>query len=246
MTPPEPAAFRAMTHPDRHLNLTEITDPADPLLHGFWLPLYRRAFPPEEREHDRVVLDAVARPDRHLLVGVEADTGAPACLARMDDCRPDGLAPFAFLVYLATDDARRGAGLGGAFLERVCDFAAGRGAEWLILEAESPRTVAERGGGAEAVSLARRRLGFYERHGFAALSGVRYRMLVTDPPEDAPPTPEPLEMLLLARTLRGDHELTAGTVRDGAVAVLGAESLTPVPGAVPSLVPPTRHADAAG
>lgn len=228
--------------PAPRLRLHELTPGEADLLDGFWFPLYRRAFPPEERGDESVIRGFLTRPDRRLFAGIDTTTAAPVALARLDDARPEGVAPFAHLVYLATDDSRRGTGLGGEMLRLVEEYARReRAAGWLVLEAESPHVVRQmHPDRPETVELARRRLGFYERHGYKALSGVRYLLTIAAPAPDAPRPGQPLELLLLARSLDGAKPLTADSAYEGCRALWGDAAVLPT--GPFTFVPPTTLA----
>src|SRR5687767_1251281 len=118
---PEPAtATRGGGH-----TFHEIRDAADPLLEGFWLPLYRRAFPADERVHESEHYDALADPDRHLLVAggqdaaATADTPAPVGMARYDLDTDADLGRYGYLMYMAVEERAHSMGHGQALFGEV-------------------------------------------------------------------------------------------------------------------------------
>src|SRR3954453_1498706 len=79
----------------------EIIDPADPVLETFWLPLYRTAFPDDERVPEQQHLNAVSADHEHVVVGFNDDR--PVAMARYDVLEDSAVGPFAYLMYMAVD-----------------------------------------------------------------------------------------------------------------------------------------------
>ena len=106
------------------------------------------------------------------------------------------------LDYLGVTAARRNGGLGGQLLSLLGGFCGGRR---LVAEAELPIP----GGGEDENALRRRRIGFYERCGFApvyemATCGLRWQALVLgDPPP--PGSPELAALMAGHRAVYGSR-----------------------------------------
>src|SRR6266511_5587782 len=80
----------------------EIVNPSDPLFEGFWLPLYRVAFPVDERINESEHAAATTAPNQHLLV--EMNEGQPVAMARYDVLTGPRPRPYAYLMYMAVEE----------------------------------------------------------------------------------------------------------------------------------------------
>lgn len=106
--------------------------------------LLEASFPPVERRTEEGQRALLSRPEYRLLA-CRADGETLALLAEWR------LNHFVFVEHFAVVPGRRGGGLGGRLLEQ---YLAGVNAP-VILEVEPPQT-----------EIAKRRIGFYQRHGF--------------------------------------------------------------------------------
>ena len=149
----------------------EIATTDDELLDAFWLPLYRRSFPADERVPEDEIRQAAASPDGHLLVGCAA--AHPISMARYDVGSDDRGSGFAYLMYMAVDEQAVSRGHGQQMFREIVrrsrtDATRPR---VLIFEVQRPAT-----GGTDAPGLqnAGRRIAFYRRLGAHVLGGVHY------------------------------------------------------------------------
>jgi GNAT superfamily N-acetyltransferase len=187
----------------------EITRPDDPLLGSFWFPLYRRAFPPDERVAEGDHVEAAANGAQHLLVGM--DGSEPVSMARYDVIqRADG-GSFGYLMYMAVDESAVSRGHGQQmFAEILARLAADHAApRLLVFEVQRP----ENSVGAEPHQSADRRIAFYRQLGAYTLDGVDYVQRIPHQP--------PVPMLLMARPMTDD--VTPSEAVDAAMHLFGNE-----------------------
>ena len=167
----------------------EIVDPADPLLDSFWFPLYRRAFPDDERVAEDDHRAAVADPDRHVLVAL--DDGRPVAIARYDVFSESLPAAFAYLMYMAVDERSVSRGHGqqifGEVVRRLTDDPAAP--RVIVFEVQQQAE----SNSPEHHQLPDRRIAFYRRQGSTVLGGVEYVQHV--------PGHAGVPMLIMARPL---------------------------------------------
>ncbi|MDE5607883.1 MAG: GNAT family N-acetyltransferase [Muribaculaceae bacterium] len=160
------------------MNLEKITNSASPLLAQIH-PLYMSAFPAKERRPWESVVQLI-------------DSGSPffTLMAATDDCGdfvgfvslwklPDTY----YIEHLAVAGSCRSRGFGGRILSRMVELAGGQP---LVVEVELPDANAE----------APRRITFYERHGFTAMTDLEYYQ-----PPYAPGLPDVRLMLMATRQL---------------------------------------------
>lgn len=155
-----------------------------------WWEIYRDSFPANEREPASAILDALRR---------QTGIAFRACIGRVTA----GIAtthlllnpPAVFLVYLAIDQARRGAGLGGALLEYAWTVSRARLRErglnpfGMIWEVDSPDLVDD----PDEETSRERRISFFRRHG-----GVPVQQPYVQPPVDGK-DPVPMQLMLRPR-----------------------------------------------
>lgn len=124
-----------------------INNPIPPQAFGQVLDLMQASFPPAERR-DRAGQEKLAsNPLYHLFVLEDAGTDTVCGFIaswQLDSCR--------FIEHFAVDASRRGKGAGGEMLLHFLSQNTGT----VVLEAEPPLD-----------DISRRRIGFYERHGFS-------------------------------------------------------------------------------
>jgi len=108
------------------------------------LRIMGEAFPAAETRDDAGQRALLGRPDYAVYAAGEARVLGFLAVWRLPD--------FDFIEHFAVDAAVRGRGLGGAMLDELL----AQGGRRAVLEAEPPES-----------ELARRRVGFYRRHGFS-------------------------------------------------------------------------------
>lgn len=128
--------------------------------------IYRASIEVSEQKTPEVLAAAVRDP-RYRFVVAERD-GAVAGFAIC--FRPDG-APFWLLEYMATDQAQRSSGLGGAMFAWCRKTYAEDGVSTALLEVDAPE-----GGPRRTARDRRRRLAFYARQGCRVLDGLAYEL----------------------------------------------------------------------
>jgi hypothetical protein len=174
----------------------EIVDPADPLFDSFWLPLYRSAFPDDERVPEDEHVAALAAQDEHVVVGMDGDQ--PVSMARFDVIAESSAGPYGYLMYMAVADAAISRGHGqqmfGEILRRLAGSA--HAPRLLIFEVQRP----ELDQSIEPHQSADRRIDFYRRLGAHVLKGVDYVQHVPGQPG--------VPMLIMARPLTDDVTAT--------------------------------------
>jgi ribosomal protein S18 acetylase RimI-like enzyme len=169
----------------------EITKLDDASFDSFWLPLYRRAFPPDERVPEDEIRQAATSRDAHLIVGSAA--GRPISMARYDVGTDDRGSGFAYLMYMAVDEQAVSQGHGRQMFREVVRRARADAARpsVLVLEVQRP-DVADATG--PMFQDARRRIAFYRHLGARVLRGVDYVQHVPGQPG--------VPMFLMHRPLR--------------------------------------------
>jgi ribosomal protein S18 acetylase RimI-like enzyme len=157
------------------LNIVEITSLEDDLLLP-WLDLFETAFPPHEKVLVSNHLQAIKMQARgediqeHFLAALD-DHHALTGMARYQ-LFPETRA--AFLWYLATTLAARNLGLGGKIYDHILSIIDPSQYQVMFLEVEMPEEAEN-----EALRLlAKRRIGFYRRHGAVQLNGIHYLQTV--------------------------------------------------------------------
>ena len=158
------------------LKMVRLRHAADPMFTEFWLPLYRRAFPDNERISEEEVVRDLDDANNHIVVGCTSD-GVPVCMAYCAASSEDTskeLPPHLYLIYLATQEEERGKGWGGKFFELLTSIESQseQPPQALILEVQDVAE-AEKTSEAEKVD-AIRRVRFYEKHDCLLLSGSHY------------------------------------------------------------------------
>ena len=149
----------------------EITTANDEQLDSFWLPLYRRAFPADERMPEDEIRQTATSRDGHVLVG--STKGRPISIGRYDVGTDDRRSGFAYLMYMAVDESAVSRGHGQQMFAEVVRRARVDPARprILIFEVQRPGV-----GDADAPGYqnAGRRITFYRRLGAHVLGGVDY------------------------------------------------------------------------
>ena len=163
--------------------------------------IYEAAFPPAIRAPWESIRDH--RADEALFV-LRAE-GPREVVVGFALLRHLGETSMAFVRYLAVDAERRSRGLGAALLTGIADSLRRSGCRLVLLDVEAPV-------GTHAADD-RRRIGFYQRHGFALL----------DVPDYAPPahgsTADQVPLLLMGRRLAEPGGLTPEEVQAATQAV---------------------------
>lgn len=148
----------------------EIVDPTDPLLDSFWLPLYRGAFPEDERVPEEENREAAAAVDQHILVGV--NDGQPVSMARFDVVAESDAGPYAYLMYMAVSDRAVSRGHGEQLFSEIVRRATHdpTAPALLVFEVQRP----DHSTATEPHQSADRRIAFYRRQGSYLLEGIDY------------------------------------------------------------------------
>jgi GNAT superfamily N-acetyltransferase len=136
--------------------------------------IYVEAFPASQRDPFTALMASVkSESTLSFTVVQEAEVVAFARLSSLSEP-----ACF-FLEYLMVSRPHRGAGIGGALLERMLSEISQRpGPQCIVFEAEDPDTA----GSASEAELRLRRIRFYERHGAVRLSADDYAIPCLDGP----------------------------------------------------------------
>jgi|GEM_PF-4998178 len=146
---------------------------SDPLYNEFWLPLYRSAFPDNERIPEEEIASAFEDANTYIVVGCTSE-GTPVSMAYCVACNQDRLPPYLYLIYLATIKEERGRGWGGLFFELLTTLESESNTppQALLLEVQDIAEAAKVSD--EEKNDAIRRLRFYEKHDCFLLQGSRY------------------------------------------------------------------------
>src|SRR5690349_14277594 len=99
---------------DRFVEISSLTDP---MLEEFWLPLYREAFPADERVPEDEIRRAVVNSTEHLIVGIDKDR--PVSMARYDVITDDAGSAFGYLMYMAVSPEAVSSGHGQQMFREV-------------------------------------------------------------------------------------------------------------------------------
>jgi len=153
--------------------------------------IYEDSFPAHQRAGFGSLLDG--RQPGELALALTGPAG-PCGFAML---RPLGTTGWIFLRYFVVDASQRGQGLGGVLWEQLTARLRDAGYELLVFDVDDPD---EPGCPPEEVTIRRRRITFYQRHGAALLPVTGYRT-----PDEDDGQPHWTPMLLLAAGLgRGD------------------------------------------
>jgi len=203
----------------------EITRADDRLLESFWLPLYRRAFPDQERVADEQHRAAAVAQAQHVLVGL--DHGRPVSMARYDILAGGPGPSFAYLMYIAVVEDAVSGGHGRQMFSAIIRRASADPITptFLLFEVERPGLAVAN----EPYQSAERRIDFYTRQGSYFLNGVDYVQRLPGQPG--------VPMLIMVRPLAGD--VSPGSALAAAVSLFG-DNVRRVGN--PSLSPAMDHA----
>lgn len=200
---------RRLRHRSRSVPDTfrELLDPADPLWDSFWLPLYRLAFPEDERIPEDDHRLAISSMGAHLLVGLS--DGLPVSMARYDVAVGASAGAYAYLMYMAIDERVVSNGHGQQMFGEIVRRAGADPAAPTVVVFEVQRPEVSRD--TEPHQSAARRIDFYCRQGSYVLEGIDYVQRVPGQPG--------VPMLIMARPLVPD--VTANDVMAAAADLFG-------------------------
>jgi GNAT superfamily N-acetyltransferase len=136
------------------------------------LPIYREAFPREQRMSPTRIGRLLTRRTMHLMV-ISAGGQVMGFAAWL---HVPGQS-FAWLEYLAVRHGRRGGGIGSALLTRAMRGAT-RDVAGVLIEVEPPDGTADR----HERTIRRRRIAFYEKHHCRLVNGIRQPAMGEQPP----------------------------------------------------------------
>lgn len=136
------------------------------------LPIYREAFPSEQRMAPARIGRLLMRRTMHVMT-VSAGGHIMGFAAWL---HVPGQS-FAWLEYLAVRHGRRGGGIGSALFTRAMRGAT-RDVSGVLIEVEPPDATADR----HERTIRRRRIAFYEKHHCRLVSGIRQPAMGEQPP----------------------------------------------------------------